>query len=175
MSNFFKNKREMDEKYFNCVCPVCSKKFHLKPHSLLRYKNHFCSKECKRRYDSIAMRGAGNHQFGLTGSKNATWKSDEKISNYGYKMIRIPNHPFCNIDGFVFEHRLVAEKYLLNDGNSVEVDNKKYLNPNFVVHHKNFNKLDNRVENLEIMTKGEHSSLHSKLNPRKKDIMGRFI
>lgn len=121
------------------------------------------------------MQGARNHQFGLTGSKNATWKSDEKISNYGYKMIRIPNHPFCNIDGFVFEHRLVAEKYLLNDGNSVEVNNKKYLNPNFVVHHKNFNKLDNRVENLEIMTKGEHSSLHSKLNPRKKDIMGRFI
>lgn len=31
----------------------------------------------------------------------------------------------------------------------------------FLVHHKNENKLDNRRENLEILTRGEHVSLHT--------------
>jgi hypothetical protein len=106
--------------------------------------------------------GENNPNFGNRGSKNPMWKSDEKISTYGYKLIRQPNHPFCNCDEFVFEHRLVAEKYLLNDENTVEIDGIKYLSPFYEVHHIDGNRLNNSPENLMVLTKSEHMKLHKK-------------
>lgn len=122
------------------------------------------------------MAGENNHQYGLKGSKNATWKSDRKLSRYGYIQVRKLYHPFRDKADFVFEHRLVAEKYLLTDENSVEIDGKRYLSPEYAVHHKNFDRTDNRPENLEVMTKGEHQSFHAKLNRMERDsVTGRFL
>ncbi len=49
------------------------------------------------------------------------------------------------------EHRMIAELLL---GRKI----KKY--PNEVVHHKNFNGLDNDIKNLEVMSQSAHDSLH---------------
>ena len=156
------------------VWKFCGKKFHLKPSRITG--NNCCSKECYKKFASQKMQGEGNHQYELKGKNNSSWKSDVRISTYGYRMIRVLDHPFRNSSDFVFEHRLVAEKYLLTDETSVEINGKKYLNPDLEVHHKDQNKLNNDPNNLLISTKSEHKILHNLLNPREKDtITGKFI
>lgn len=79
-----------------------------------------------------------------------------------------------NCDDFVFEHRLVAEKYLLDSRNYVEIKGKKYLSPEFHVHHLDFNKLNNDKSNLFVLPKGLHISFHNKIRKMQKDEKGRF-
>lgn len=59
---------------------------------------------------------------------------------------------------FQDEHRYVMEKHL-----------KRKLKDNEVVHHINGDKSDNRIENLQVMTLSEHSSLHQKIRPVKEE------
>lgn len=122
------------------------------------------------------MSGSGNHQYGLKGRLNDSWKSDEKITRFGYRAIRVLDHPFKTKAGFVLEHRLVAEKFLLDDKNSIVIDGKRYLKKEYAVHHKDKNRLNNSLDNLVVMLKSEHSSMHNKENPVERDkVTGRFI
>lgn len=64
-------------------------------------------------------------------------------SKTGHKTVRIGTKPSL-------VHRLVAEAFIPNPNNYD------------VVHHKNHDKSDNRVENLEWMDRGQHIMIHSK-------------
>lgn len=87
---------------------------------------------------------------------NIKWKGGERIQ-HGYKQLLVKDHPYGIDIGYVYEHRYVMEQHL-----------KRYLKPDEVVHHLNDNKLDNRIENLEVMTRSEHSSHHGRTRIRKK-------
>lgn len=82
----------------------------------------------------------------------------------GYAKIRTPDHPYCDQDGYVLEHRLVAEHALrFNEPDSphlVRLGNRTYLGPGVVVHHVDGDKLHNEPTNLAVMTPGEHVALH---------------
>ena len=164
-----------NEEWYNCTCDVCGKLFHRKPSHIKKSKRHYCSKACHYIDKQNYMSGEGNHQYGLKGPANASWGSDKKESRFGYIQRRCLDHPFRDKADFVFEHRLVAEKYLLTEENSVEIDGKKYLKPDYVVHHKDFDRKNNRPENLQVMTKAEHQAFHSKLNPRQTNALGQFV
>ena len=80
------------------------------------------------------------------GSRNVSWKGGRQVDKAGYVLIRMPDHPAANNNGYVREHRLVAEKML-----------GRPLKPEEVVHHKNDDTSDNRPENLVVYeTNAQH-------------------
>ena len=153
----------------NTKCPHCGKPFYVKPYTLKRNRHTFCCMECNIEARREWMSGKNNHQYGLKGALNPSWKSDERISVYGYKLIRVLDHPFKNGDDMIFEHRLVADKYLLTKENSVEINGKRYLNKGFEVHHLDLDKLNNDASNLVVLTKSQHRSLHNHLSKMIRD------
>jgi hypothetical protein len=82
------------------------------------------------------------------GKDNPNFSGGRYIDDKGYIRVLRPDHPFNNV-GYVYEHRLVAEKHL-----------GRYLQTWETVHHINEIKLDNRWENFYLTTVPEHSAIH---------------
>ena len=150
----------------NCECEVCGKKFHLKPYALKKSKHHTCSRECLNKLKSTLYKGEGNHQYGLKGDKNSSFKGSvilRKNNGLIERMVYNPTHPYADRNGRIKEHRLLVEQnYKMFDDKYFEVINgKHYLKKNIDVHHINFNHNDNRIENLIPLTRAEHTKLHN--------------
>ena len=127
------------------------------------------------------MKGENNHQYGLVGDKNTSFKGNEIISEFGYILEYCPDHPFPydkSVKGTrVFQHRLIIERNYQNFNPEyfIEINGKFYLKPEYSVHHINEIKTDNRLENLQIITRSEHTSIHNKEKELIKDSLGRII
>lgn len=68
----------------------------------------------------------------------------------GYIQIWAPDHPMSNQVGYIYEHRKLMSDNL-----------KRLLLKTELVHHRNGVKDDNRIENLEIVTRKAHSNSHA--------------
>ena len=75
----------------------------------------------------------------------------EKKRRDGYIKVYAPDHPHCTADGYVMKHILVVEKEI-----------GRYITKDECVHHINRIRDDNRIENLRLMTKSDHMSMHMK-------------
>jgi hypothetical protein len=91
-----------------------------------------------------------------TGDRNPRWRGGRYVAATGYVLVLRHDHPRSNRDGHVLEHILIAEETL---GRPLACYGRCHRD-NEVVHHKNGVRHDNRPENLEIMTHGEHTSMH---------------
>lgn len=82
-------------------------------------------------------------------NRGRRWGYKCRIFINKYKYIYAPDHPNAIRWFYVAEHRLIIEK---NIG--------RFLKKTEIVHHINEDTLDNRIENLQILTASEHSRLH---------------
>lgn len=81
--------------------------------------------------------------FGDYCSKSCVHKKTGKYLERGYYMVSVNNVQ-------IPEHRFIMEQFL-----------GRKLSKDEIVHHKNHDKLDNRIENLEITTRAKHAAHHS--------------
>ena len=88
---------------------------------------------------NISVRGRGRRET----------KGYAKIDSCGYILILKHDHPNCNSAGYMKEHRLIMEQHL-----------GRYLEKDEFVHHKDGNRLNNYIGNLEILDKSHHNSTH---------------
>ena len=70
----------------------------------------------------------------------------------GYTLIYIPDHPMADRTGYVLEHRVVVESFL-----------GRCLSSSEIVHHINGDKSDNRIDNLEVVSRATHAKIHNNL------------
>lgn len=84
-----------------------------------------------------------------TKGKVHPWASKRRL-NRSYIQLYEPNNPMSDSGGYVYEHRKVM-------GESIG----RPLLKTELIHHRNGIKTDNRLENLQIVTRFEHAQLHS--------------
>lgn len=70
------------------------------------------------------------------------------VMRHGYVRVWRPGHPVANRDGYALEHRLVLHEAGVK------------IPAGFHVHHKNGNKADNSLQNLELISESEHHRRH---------------
>jgi hypothetical protein len=85
-------------------------------------------------------------------------KHYQKSSNKNdkqYNLLYKPYYKYSNSNGYVRKHRYIMYIYL-----SI-LENKPTYIEDFDVHHKNKNRKDNRIENLDLLTRSDHQSFHA--------------
>lgn len=101
--------------------------------AILGVHSKVVNKACKRL--GIHMRRRGPP----AGSDHPGWKGGVTTDKAGYVLRYRPEHPNCNSNGYIREHRLVMEQKL-----------GRPLLPEEVVHHKDDNPANNHPDNLEL-------------------------
>jgi HNH endonuclease len=107
--------------------------------------------------------GRGRHGNHRRGSEHYRWNSERMYSSDGYVLVRVGvEHPLADPNGYAYEHLLVWVSAGLPPPG-----------PGELIHHKDEDKSNNRLDNFELLTRGEHNRHHNA--ERGRDGNGRFL
>lgn len=134
------------------TCTGCSSEFRTKsaanrcPRCLHREAKHPCA-DCGEPCDKRATRClACSTARSPIGASNPNWKGGRTVSKLtGYVRVKRPDHPRA-VNGYVLEHMVVMEDAI-----------GRYLLPGETVHHRNGQRADNALGNLELWAKSQPS------------------
>jgi hypothetical protein len=108
--------------------------------------------QSKRCHPCGARVGGSVKSAHYRGEKHWHWKGGRHVNKNGYISVWVAeDDPYASMrdkDGQVYEHRLVMAKAI-----------GRPLSSDETVHHRNRNKQDNRPENLELLSRKDHSSM----------------
>lgn len=97
------------------------------------------------------------------GAEHHRWNAGRMLSEDGYVKVRVgTDHPLADPNGYAYEHLVVwcaAGRPRPGDGETL--------------HHRDEDKTNNRLGNLELLTRGEHNAHHNA--ERERDDGGRFV
>jgi len=131
------------------TCKICGIIFNISPYR--KNKAKYCSYKCYWK-SKKGQRISSETEY-KNREENRNWKGG-KIKCRNRISILNPTHPFANSMGYILEHRLVAERYI-----------GRYLLPTEIVHHIDFNSLNNNPNNLYIFkSNSKHRIFHGKNN-----------
>jgi hypothetical protein len=92
-----------------------------------------------------------------TGENHHGWRGGRRVNGEGYALVLLPRDHWlrgmADPYGYVREHRLVMAQHL-----------GRPLDPAEIVHHVNEIADDNRIENLQVVTRGEHRRIHAEMS-----------
>ena len=124
----------------------------------------------------VCMEASATHKADKSahskGNKNGNWSGGQTKHADGYVYELTTNHPFSSqSSNYVFQHRLVAERALRKSAPEssalVSIEGQLYLRPEYVVHHKDEVRDNNRPGNLMVMTNSRHVKLHNALRRKR--------
>ncbi len=97
--------------------------------------------------------------------KHPAWKGGRLIDSDGYIRIWKPKHQWPR-KGYILEHVMVMENVI---GRKIRIDE--------CVHHKDHNRQNNVIGNLELLLRSDHSRKHRALDKHNlvKGYHGRFV
>lgn len=116
------------------TCPTCGKTFYAQLSAIQRGWSKYCSRVCS------------NPARGMPLDKNPNWGEGRFVRSDGYVAIRVIKNGKAT---YPLEHDVLMEQHL---GRKLTVDEN--------VHHKNHDRSDNRLENLELVTRADHIREH---------------
>ncbi len=146
----------------NYKCEICNEDFKDYPNR----KRKFCSVICKSKWmeNHIPWNKGKKGLYIPTietkikmreshiAEKSSSWKGGIISNGQGYIKVYKPNHPFA-VNNYVLEHRLVIEKKL-----------GRYLKPEEIPHHIDFDTSNNHPDNLFLFpNRGPHNDYHGML------------
>jgi len=98
----------------------------------------------------------GYHNKHRKAGRHYRWNAGGSIASTGYVKLRVgKGHPLADPNGYAYEHLVVW----CAAGNPRPGKGE-------LIHHQNHDKTDNRLENLSLMTRAEHSAKHIAENGR---------